>query len=146
MNDLSRARECARTMYDADRASRELGITIDVTTPGHATAVMPVTGSMLNGHDVCHGGYLFTLADTAFAFACNGYNDVTVAAAASIDFLRPAKDGDRLTATASERHRQGRTGIYDVEITNQRGERVALFRGKSFATGEPMLRAGRGAP
>lgn len=139
MDDLHRARECARVMYDADRASRELGIEIDVPAPGEATAIMAVTASMLNGHAVCHGGYLFTLADTAFAFACNGYDDVTVAAAASIDFVRPAREGDRLTAAARERHRQGRTGIYDVGVTNQRGEQVALFRGRSFATGEPML-------
>ncbi len=139
MDDLHRARECARVMYDADRASRELGIEIDVPAPGEATAVMAVTASMLNGHAVCHGGYLFTLADTAFAFACNAYDDVTVAAAASIDFVRPAREGDRLTAAARERHRQGRTGIYDVDVTNQRGEQVALLRGRSFATGEPML-------
>jgi len=139
MDDLHRARECARVMYDADRVSRELGIEIDVPAAGEATAVMSVTASMLNGHAVCHGGYLFTLADTAFAFACNGYDDVTVAAAASIDFVRPGREGDRLMAAARERHRRGRTGIYDVDVTNQRGERVALFRGRSFATGESML-------
>ena len=139
MNDLHRARECARVMYDADRASRELGIEIDVPAPGEATAIMAVTASMLNGYSVCHGGNLFTLADTAFAVACNAYNDVTVAAGASIEFVRPAREGDRLTAVACERHRRGRTGIYDVDVTNQRGERVALFRGRSFATGESML-------
>lgn len=139
MDDLHRARECARVMYDADRASRELGIEIDVPAPGEATATMAVTATMVNGHSVCHGGYLFTLADTAFAFACNAYDNVSVAAAASIEFVRPARDGDRLTAAARERHRQGRSGIYDVDVTNQRGEQVALFRGRSFATGEPMM-------
>jgi acyl-CoA thioesterase len=139
MDELERARACADTMYAADSASRALGIEIGVPAAGEAEARMQVTASMLNGHRICHGGYIFTLADTAFAFACNAYDDVSVAAAASIDFIRPAGEGEQLTARARERHRHGRTGIYDVEVRNRAGEPVALFRGRSFATGTPLL-------
>lgn len=134
MNDVDTARRCAEAMWAKDDASQALGIAIEVTAPGSVRATMQVRADMLNGHDVCHGGYLFTLADTAFAFACNAYGKVTVAAGASIDFLRPAKSGDRLTAVATERHRGGRTGVYDVAVTNQAGETLALFRGRSHAT------------
>lgn len=138
MNDVDKARRCAEAMWTKDEASRALGIEIEVAAPGSVSATMQVRADMVNGHDVCHGGYLFTLADTAFAFACNAYGKVTVAAGASIDFLRPAKSGDRLTAVAAERHRGGRAGIYDVAVTNQAGETVALFRGRSHATDRPL--------
>jgi acyl-CoA thioesterase len=138
MSDLETARRCADAMWAKDTASQALGIRIDVVAPGEVRATMEVRPDMLNGHDVCHGGYVFTLADTAFAFACNAYGQVTVAAGAQIDFLRPAKAGDRLTALAAERHRGRRTGVYDVAVTNQAGETVALFRGRSHATDRPL--------
>lgn len=126
-------------MWANDAASRDLGIAIEVIGAGNVRARMEVSRSMINGHDVCHGGYLFTLADTAFAFACNAYDRVTLAASASIDFLRPAKEGDRLVAEATERYRGRKTGIYDVIVTNQEGEIVAIFRGRSHATRATLL-------
>jgi acyl-CoA thioesterase len=92
---------------------------------------MPVRSDMVNGHGVCHGGLIFALADSAFAFACNSHGDNTVAAGAAIEFLAPGRQGDLLTATAQERWRTGRTGIYEIEVRNQRGEAIALFRGRS---------------
>jgi acyl-CoA thioesterase len=122
----------ARAMWAGDRASQGLGMRIDAIAPGAATLSMPVRADMLNGHDICHGGFIFALADSAFAFACNSYNFVTVASGCSIDFLAPARAGDVLTAHARERSASGRTGVYDIDVTNQRGERIALFRGKSY--------------
>jgi phenylacetic acid degradation protein PaaD len=128
------ARRCAEAMYAADRASQHLGITIDGVGPGRAVARMGVTETMINGHDLCHGGYLVLLADTAFAFACNTYNRPTVAQGLDVTFLRPARLGDELVAEAGERSRRGRTGIYDVTVTRVTGggpEVVAEFRGRS---------------
>lgn len=139
MKDVELAKRCGRWMYDDDLASQGLGISIEVTAPGCAEAEFEVRTNMVNGHDICHGGYIFTLADSAFAFACNTYDDVTVAAAASIEFLHPAKLGDRLRAVAAEQHRGRRNGIYDVVVTRQDGTTVAMFRGRSHSTGEPML-------
>jgi acyl-CoA thioesterase len=119
-------------MFAADRASRELlGMRLLAIGPGRATLAMTVREDMLNGHRICHGGLIFTLADSAFAFACNSYDHVTVAAGCSIEFLRPGQPGDTLVAEASERVLQGRTGIYDITVRNGAGEVVALFRGKS---------------
>lgn len=129
----------AEEMLAKDRASRALGIAVEVTGVGAATAEVRVTDDMLNGFGVCHGGHLFALADTAFAFACNTHGIVTVAAGGSIDFLRPVHAGDQLTATATERSRGKRTGVYDVVVRNQHGKEVALFRGRSHATGKPLL-------
>lgn len=122
---------CSEAMHANDDAARELGIEILESTPGRARLAMTVEPRMTNGHDVCHGGVLFTLADTAFAHACNNRNHITVAAAASIQFLAPGRPGDRLVATAFERARGKRTGVYDVEIHNQKGELIALFRGNA---------------
>lgn len=133
------ARRCAAHMYAADRASRHLGIDIIDVAPGHARATMTVADTMVNGHDLCHGGYVFLLADTAFAFACNTYDVVTVAAACDVVFVRPALAGQRLTADASERIRHGRSGIYDVTVTRDDGEVVAEFRGHSRASARPIL-------
>jgi len=133
------AKRCADRMYQSDQASRELGIDISVTAPGKVSARMTVRPSMLNGFDICHGGYIFTLADTAFAFACNAYDDVTVASGASIEFLRPAREGDRLRAEAEELSRSGRSGIYDVVVCNQDDTRIAVFRGRAHATGKRLL-------
>lgn len=139
MNATDIARKCCEIMWSNDLASQELGITVLVDRPGAAEARLEVRRTMVNGHDICHGGYIFTLADTAFAFACNTYNRVTVAAGASIEFVRPGGLGDTLTATAIEAHRGGRTGIYDVNVTNQDGELIAIFRGRSYATRQPFF-------
>ena len=120
-------------MYAADRATRSLGITIDAMTPGAATLRMTVRPDMLNGLASCHGGFITTLADSAFAFACNSYNELTVASGLAIELLAPAREGDVLVAAASEVSRGGRLGLYDVVVTNQRGERVALMRGRSYS-------------
>jgi len=125
------AHRCAQKMIEADQASIGLGINIDKITPGSATLSMIVTDKMLNGHQTCHGGYIFTLADSAFAFACNSYNKTTVAAAADISYLHPVQAGEKLTATAIEKHRTGRSGVYDVAVSNSQNNIVALFRGKS---------------
>src|SRR5262245_56194092 len=125
------ARRAAEKLYAGDKASHALGIRILETAPGRTRVSMRVRGDMVNGHRVCHGGLIFTLADTAFAFACNSYGPNALAAAASIDFLAPGREGDELTATATELWRSGRSGLYQVEVTNQSGERIALFRGRS---------------
>jgi acyl-CoA thioesterase len=116
-------------MWSGDATSQRLGMVIEHIAPGEATLAMEVTELMLNGHGLAHGGFVFTLADSAFAFACNGYNQRTVGHQASITFVAPARLGDRLTAVAKELSRQGRGGIYDVHVTNDRGEQVAEFRG-----------------
>ena len=121
----------ADRLFERDETSRGLGISIVQIAPGHARVSMLVRADMVNGHGLCHGGVLFSFADSAFAFACNTYNRITVAAAATIDFLAPAKQGDELTAVANEVWRSRRSGIYDVSIVNQRQERIALFRGRS---------------
>ncbi len=133
------ARECKDRMLSQDAATRELGITVEVNKPGTATARLEVTPSMINGFGVCHGGYLFTLADTAFAFACNSYDRVTFAAGAAIDFLRPVHAGDRLVAEAQERHRGRTQGLYDVTVRDQDERVVAQFRGRSHATERRLL-------
>ncbi|MDY6929973.1 MAG: hydroxyphenylacetyl-CoA thioesterase PaaI [Pseudomonadota bacterium] len=132
MNPQTLAEECARAMFARDRASQRLGMNIESVAPGQAIITMIVTGDMIQGHGSCHGGYLFTLADSAFAYAANSYNRTTVASGCSIDYMYGAKEGDRLTATAEERARGGRTGIYDITLTNQDGRKVALFRGRSY--------------
>jgi len=141
MNSSEVARRCADAMFAEDRASRELGIAVEVSNAGSASARMEVTERMINGLNVCHGGYVFTLADTAFAFACNGYDQVTFAAGASIQFVRSARLGDALLAEAREQHRGRSSGTYDVRVTNQEGKLVALFRGQSRATGAPVVPA-----
>lgn len=137
------ARAVAKAMWDKDLASRSLGMSLDAAGPGEATLSLTITAAMTNGHKTCHGGYIFTLADSAFAFACNSYNQNTVAQHCSVTFLRPAFEGDRLTATAREVSRIGRGGIYDIKVTNQNGEHVAEFRGHSRTVkGTPMAEPG----
>ena len=126
-------------MYANDSASHRLGIEIRDVAPGRATAAMTVTDDMVNGHGMCHGGFVFTLADTAFAFACNTYNERTVAAGAGIDFLEPVQAGAELAATAVERARRGRSGIYDVTVSTATGQVVAEFRGRSRTIGGALL-------
>jgi len=123
---------CAERMYERDVATRSLGIVIDAVMPGEAVLSMLVSDVMIQGHGSCHGGYIFTLADSAFAIACNTYNTVTVGQACTIDYIAPAKLGDRLNATAKELSRGKRTGVYDVSIVNQRAELLATFRGRSY--------------
>ena len=133
------ARRCAERMYADDVASQSLDIVVSDVAQGRATASMAVRTDMLNGHGICHGGYVFTLADTAFAFACNTYDDVTVAAGADIAFLEPVGAGAQLVATARERARRGRSGLYDVTVTAGDGTVVAEFRGRSHSLGRPLL-------
>ena len=123
--------EVAESMYSRDRASQWLGLKIVDVREGYARMTMEVKSHMANGHDIGHGGLTFALADSTFAFACNSYNINAVAAACSIEFVAPTRVGDVLTATAQEQVLMGRNGIYDVRVTNQRNEVVALFRGKS---------------
>jgi acyl-CoA thioesterase len=125
------AEQAVRVLYEQDRASQSLGMRITRVAPGEAELTMQVRPDMTNGHDICHGGFVFALADSAFAFACNSHGDSTVAAAASIDFLAPARAADTLTASARELWRGGRSGLYEIVVANQRGETVALFRGRS---------------
>jgi acyl-CoA thioesterase len=127
-------------MFRNDRASRMMGIAIPAIGPGTATAQMAVREDMLNGHDICHGGFITTLADTAFAFACNAYNEVTVASGFDVNLVSAARLGDVLTAAAHEVSKAGRTGVYDIKVQNQRGELVAAFRGRSYSMkGKPLL-------
>jgi len=121
-------------MYARDHAAQALAITVEAVGPGFARCRMTVRQDMVNGHDTCHGGLTFTLADAAFAYACNACNRATVALGAEISFLAPARLGDVLTATARERSRAGRTGVYDIEVTRADGTKVALFRGTSYET------------
>ena len=140
MNDaVAVAEASARAMYSQDRASQALGMRIVEIRPGYARLAMTVRADMVNGHQLCHGGLMFTLADSAFAFACNTCNAVTVASAASIEFLLPVRLGDELTAIAEERSRSKRTGVYDVSVHNQQGECVALFRGRSHQIGGNVI-------
>lgn len=127
------ARAAAEAMWSTDRASQALGMQILEVAPGLARISMKIRPDMTNGHGMCHGGYMFLLADSAFAFACNSHNRKMVAAGAEIHFLAPAQEGDTLTAEGREQHRAGRSGLYDVRVTDQIGRTVALFRGKSAA-------------
>jgi acyl-CoA thioesterase len=126
------AERVAEAMWARDDASQRLGMRIVDVAPGRAKLAMTVRSDMLNGHAICHGGFIFTLADSAFAFACNSYNLNTVASGCAIEFLAPAREGDVLTAFAQERSMAGRTGVYDIDVANHRGETIALFRGKSY--------------
>ena len=125
------AQATAQHMYGQDKATQGLGITLVDIHPGHARMQMTVRSDMLNGHGMCHGGFIFTFADSSFAFACNSYNVQTVAAGCSIEFLAPAFEGEVLTAFAVEQSKSGKTGIYDVVVTNADGKKIALMRGKS---------------
>jgi acyl-CoA thioesterase len=125
------AETAARSLYATDLASQSLGMQIIEVGPGTAVMTMTVRDTMTNGHGICHGGYIFLLADSAFAFACNSHGPATVAAGATIDFLAPARIGDVLTATAREEWLGGRTGIYDIVVTRADATVIAHFRGRS---------------
>jgi len=131
MSDQERAEKSAAAMWENDHASKGMGMQIDAISPGNATLSMAVEKHHTNGHAICHGGFIFTLADSAFAFACNSYNKTTVAQHCTINFLASAKQGDTLTAHAKEIHLQGRSGIYDISVVDQLGNDIARFRGMS---------------
>jgi len=133
------ARAAAQAMWSTDRASQALGMQILEVGPGMARISMTVRADMTNGHGMCHGGYMFLLADSTFAFACNSHNLKMVAASAEVHFVAPAREGDTLTAEGREQHRAGRSGLYDVRVTDQTGRTVALFRGKSAAIGGAVI-------
>jgi acyl-CoA thioesterase len=120
-----------KTMFERDPARQALGMRLAEIRPGYARMTMRVRSDMLNGHRTCHGGYVFMLADSAFAFACNSYNFNTVGAGCSIDYLAPGREGDLLTAEAVEQALIGKTGVYDIAVTDHEGRAIALFRGKS---------------
>lgn len=130
-----------KTMYERDPASKGLGMTLDEIRPGYARMSMRVRPDMLNGHASCHGGFIFTLADSAFAFACNSHNFNTVGAGCTIDYLAPGREGDLLTAEAVEQALLGKTGVYDVTVTNAEGKTIALFRGKSHRVSGTVVNA-----
>ncbi len=127
-------------MFVNDRASKWLGIQVVEVTPGRAVLTMTVRDPMLNGHDICHGGLIATLADSAFAYACNSYDEFTVASGFTIELLAPSRLGDVLTAICHEVSKAGRTGVYDTEVSNQHGQRIAVFRGRSHTVkGKPAV-------
>jgi acyl-CoA thioesterase len=125
------AQACADSMWQRDRMAQSLGMQLVRVAPGYALLTMIVREDMTNGHHICHGGMMFSLADTAFAYACNSYNRNTVASACHIDYLAPAKEGETLEAEGVERSASGRTGVYDITV-RAGGRTVALFRGKSY--------------
>ncbi len=125
------ARRSAEAMWADDKAAKALGMSIDAVSAGRATLSMMVTETMTNGHGICHGGYIFTLADTAFAYACNSHGQRTVAQHAMITFIAPGRRGMRLTAEASERQKAERSGIYDITVRDETGQIIAEFRGHS---------------
>lgn len=125
------AQRCADIMWADDHAAQGLGIQILAIAPGEATLTMTVRKDMVNGHGIAHGGFIFALADTAFAYSCNSYNHRAVAAGVDINFLAAGHLGDTLTAVGRVRQQGGRSGVYDIEVTNQEGKTVALFRGRS---------------
>jgi acyl-CoA thioesterase len=128
------AAKVGESMFAVDRASKDfMGLELVTCEPGRAVMRMTVRSEMLNGHEICHGGLIFTLADSTFAFACNSHNKVTVASGCTIEFLKPARAGDVLTCEGVEQVLQGRHGVYDMKVCNQHGEVVAMFRGKSTA-------------
>ena len=128
---LALAKQAGAAMFARDRASQALGMTLDEIRPGYARMSMPVREDMLNGHQTCHGGFIFALADSAFAFACNSHNQTPVGAGCTIDYLAPGRHHDVLCAEAQEQALAGKSGIYDIKVSNQDGRLIALFRGKS---------------
>lgn len=140
MNAQEVAEATRDAMWDDDHASQGLGMEVLAIGPGSATLSMKVRRDMLNGHELCHGGLIATLADSTFAFACNAYNELTVASGFDINLLAAARLGDVLTATASEVSKAGRTGVYDIQVRNQHGDAIAAFRGRSYTMkGKPVV-------
>lgn len=140
MDSVERAQKAIAKMLSEDRVSPALGMRLKHVEPGQAIVTMTVRDDMCNGHNIAHGGIIFSLADTCFACACNSYNVVTVAADCSISYVRPALAGDILTATAMERSKGRTRAVYDVEISNQNDQLVALFRGQAIGRGEHIIK------
>ena len=132
MTEQEIARACADIMYENDQASQFLGINLVDIAPGQATMSMEIKPYMLNGHENCHGGFIFSLADSCFAFACNSRNNICVGQSVSIDYLSPGKLGEVLTASAVELKHGGRTGLYEITVNAPNGSAVAHFRGRSY--------------
>ncbi len=130
-DSAARARACAEAMWALDRATRALGMELVRVAPGEAMLAMTVRPEMTNGHHICHGGFIFTLADSAFAYACNSHGPFAVAQHCAVTFLRPVREGERLVAHAVERSRGGRSGIYDITVRDIHDHAVAEFRGHS---------------
>ena len=126
-------------MWETDVVANVLGMKLDAIKPGYAQITMPIRADMLNSHGFCHGGMTFTLADTAFAYACNSRNEKTVALACNITFAKAVVEGDTLTAVAEEEVLNGRTGLYTVTVSDERGIKVAFFRGNSYKTSEAVV-------
>jgi acyl-CoA thioesterase len=141
--EILQAQAAVQLLYQNDRFSKSLGIEIMTVAPGRVEVAMSVRADMLNGHNTCHGGIIFALADSAFAFACNARSDAMVAAGASIEFLAPTLGGERVTAVATETSRTERHGIYDVSVTNSKGEVVGQFRGRCSRLRTPTLNQGK---
>ena len=139
MSDAELACAVGDVLYSRDRASQSLGITLAAVTPGTAKMTMRVRADKCNGHGTCHGGLIFTLADSTFAFACNSWNINAVAQGCTIDFLAAAYEGDMLTATGQMRQQGRRTGVYDITVTNQNDETIAVFRGRSYRLAGDVL-------
>ena len=140
MNPQQLAEQVRDGMMARDRAAQGLGMRVTHIAPGEATIEMAVTEAMLNGFDICHGGFITTLGDTAFAYACNSYNEMTVASGLSVDFVAPGRLGDVLVAEAKVQSQSGRTGVYDVQIYTRQGDAIALFRGRSYCMkGKPTV-------
>lgn len=136
--NITTAQQSAHIMYHDDTCAKAMGMSIEKVEDGFAQLKMPITAKMLNGHKTCHGGQLFSLADTAFAYACNSQGYAAVASMCSIDFVRPGFEGDLLTATATMKHQGKRNGLYEVEIVNQNGKILALFQGRSHRLGHRL--------
>ena len=145
-NPQALAHAASQAMWSRDNATHALGMELVSVQPGRSVLRMKVRSDMVNGHHICHGGLIFTLADSAFAYACNSYNLNTVASACSIDFLAPGREGEVLEATAVERSASGRTGVYDVEVKVVGGNTVALFRGKSYRIKGEVIAGLEGQP
>jgi len=143
MSDAQRIAERVRDhMWATDRASRGMGMRVAAIGPGTCTMTMTVREDMLNGYGTCQGGLLTALADSCFAFACNAYDEITVASGFNVEIVAPGRLGDVLTAVAVEVSKAGRMGVYDIDVRNQRGERVLAFRGRSYTMkGKPVLAA-----
>jgi len=139
ISDQQLAEKIVESMYERDMASKSLGFAILEVRPGYAQLTMTVRDDMVNGYDICHGGLTYALADTAFAFASNSENNVTVTQNANISYLAPAHKGDVVTAIADVQHQQGRTGVCDVVLTNQDGVKIALYRGTFYRLNKPMV-------
>ena len=133
------AEEVGAKLFEQDVVANVLGIKLDQIAPGYARMTMPVRNDMLNGLGICHGGMTYTLADTAFAYACNSRNEKTVALSCTITYALSVYEGDTLTAVAEEQLLNGKTGLYDVIVTNRLGEKVAFFRGNSYKTSQALL-------